>query len=163
MLHYVSGDILLSRAQALAHGIAPNDNFGQGLALSLREQWPAMYKDFRHYCHTRHPEPGELWAWAGADGRMILSLFTQESAYGQGEKPGRATTGHVNHALKGLARFLTEESIDSVALPRLATGVGGLQWDEVKPLIENHLGSLDLKVYVYETFHPGQGAEEPGV
>ena len=49
MLKEVTGDILLSTAGAIAHGIAPHDNFKQGLALSLREQWPGMYKDFRHY------------------------------------------------------------------------------------------------------------------
>ncbi|MFO1427950.1 MAG: hypothetical protein U1F11_13460 [Steroidobacteraceae bacterium] len=50
MIHEVTGDILLTKAQTIAHGISPNDHFSQGLALSLRERWPAMHKDFRHYC-----------------------------------------------------------------------------------------------------------------
>jgi len=61
MLKEVTGDILLTKAVAVAHGVAPNDNFASGLALSLREHWPAMYKDFRHYCQTVTPKPGELW------------------------------------------------------------------------------------------------------
>lgn len=40
MIYEVSGDILLSEARAIAHGVAPNDNFATGLALSLREHWP---------------------------------------------------------------------------------------------------------------------------
>ena len=44
MIYEVSGDILLSEARAIAHGVAPNDNFATGLALSLREHWPALYK-----------------------------------------------------------------------------------------------------------------------
>ncbi len=48
MIYEVSGDILLSEARAIAHGVAPNDNFANRLpALSLREHWPALYKDFR--------------------------------------------------------------------------------------------------------------------
>ena len=47
MIYEVSGDILLSDARAIAHGVAPNDNFTTGLAFSLREHWPALYKDFR--------------------------------------------------------------------------------------------------------------------
>ena len=62
MLKEVSGDILLSTAGAIAHGIAPHDHFKQGLALSLREQWPGMYKDFRHYCQTYTPKPGGAWS-----------------------------------------------------------------------------------------------------
>ena len=55
MLKEVAGDILLTKADALAHGVAPNDNFANGLALALRERWPAMYKDFRHYSQTFTP------------------------------------------------------------------------------------------------------------
>ena len=42
MIHEVSGDILLTKAQAIAHGVSPNDHFDQGLALALREKWPTM-------------------------------------------------------------------------------------------------------------------------
>lgn len=48
-----------------------------------------------------------------------------------------------------------------MALPRLATGVGGLDWDQVKPLIQSQLGDLDIPVYDYVTFHAGQKANEP--
>jgi hypothetical protein len=41
MLHFESGDILISNAGANGHGVAPGDHFNQGLALSLRERWPA--------------------------------------------------------------------------------------------------------------------------
>ncbi len=58
MIQEVSGDILLSSAQAIAHGVAPNDHFDSGLALALREKWPAMAKDFRHFAHQSHPKPG---------------------------------------------------------------------------------------------------------
>ncbi len=49
----------------------------------------------------------------------------------------------------------------SVALPRLATGVGGLSWDEIKPLIEKHLGDLDIPVIVYGVYRRGVAATEP--
>jgi hypothetical protein len=42
----------------------------------------------------------------------------------------------------------------------LATGVGGLDWKDVKPLVEKHLGHLSIPVYVYGTYHPGVQAEE---
>ena len=66
MIIEVTGDILLSSAHAIAHGVAPNDPVHSGLALSLREKWPSMYKDFRHYGQTTHPHQGTIWAWAGA-------------------------------------------------------------------------------------------------
>jgi len=161
MLHFVSGDILLSQARALAHGVAPDDHFGTSLALQLREQWPAMAKDFRHYCHSHHPKPGELWEWPTANGVRIVNLLTQEPAPSHSQKPGKATLSHVGHALHALRRLVEKEKIESLALPRLASGVGGLDWKDVKALIEKHLGDLNIPVYVYEHYQAGQKANEP--
>lgn len=160
MIREVEGDILLSKAQVMAHGVAPNDHFDSGLALSLRERWPAMVKDFRHYCQTSHPKAGEIWSWSGADGKSIVNLMTQAAAYGHGEKPGKATAESVNHSLKALAKYVLAEGVKSLALPRLATGVGGLDWAVVKPLIAKHLGELAIPVYVYGVFHKGVAAKE---
>lgn len=166
-IHEVEGDILLSGAEAIAHGVAPGDHFDSGLALALRERWPSLAKDFRHYGRIDHPKAGTLWAWSGVaeDGApvRILNLLTQEAAENAIGRPGKATTENVGHALKALARFVEEEGITSLALPRLATGVGGLEWAEVKPLIERHLGALDIPVYVYVVYHKGQKAREPGL
>lgn len=161
MLHEVSGDILLTNAQVIAHGVAPNDPFNQGLAMQLREQWPALYKDFRHYCQTQHPKAGELWSWMGASGKRIVNLFTQDAAYEHGSRPGKASTHNVGHALRELHKVAAAEHFTSIALPRLATGVGGLDWNEVKPLVEQHLGSLGIPIVIYTTYHAGQKANEP--
>jgi len=164
MIREMQGDLLESRAAAIVHGVAPNDPFAQGLAHSLRERWPALYKDFRHYCQTTHPKPGELWAWMGAGGVRVVSLFTQEGAEGHhGGRPGRASLTHVSHALKALHKLAEQEKFASLALPRLATGVGGLVWEDVRPLIDQHLGSLGVPVYVYSKYVPGVAAQEmPG-
>ena len=161
MLHEVSGDILMSGAQLIAHGVAPNDHFTNGLALALRERWPAMYKDFRHYCHQAHPRPGELWAWGGPGGVRIVNLLTQDGAHDRGARPGRASTENVNQCLRHLRKLVEEENVQSLALPRLATGVGGLDWSDVEPLIRNHLALVDAEVFVYSRYEPGVKASEP--
>jgi O-acetyl-ADP-ribose deacetylase (regulator of RNase III) len=161
VIHELSGDILFSGAKAIAQGVAPNDDFHQGLALQLRERMPAMYKDFRHFCQTKHPKSGGVWSWMSADGRYIVNLFTREAAYGVGSKPGHAKLSHVNHSLHALRVFLKKEKMASVALPRLACGMTGLDWNEVKPLIEKQLGDLGILVYVYVTYQKGVKATEP--
>jgi len=155
----VSGDILLSDAQAIAHGVAPHDHFNQGLALALRERHPAMAKDFRHYCHQENPSAGHAWLWAGPE-RVIINLMTQDPAPDNHAHPGKATAHNVTHALKELRRIIEEQGITSVALPRLATGVGGLEWADVEPLIESHLGDLRIPVIVYVTYEQGVKAAE---
>ena len=161
MLYQVAGDILLTRAAAIAHGVGPHDNFGQGLALSLREKWPELYQDFRHHCKTQNPDAGGLWNWVGADGSQIVNLLTQDAPKAVGGHPGRASVKHVGHALRHLHRLIDKENIKSIALPRLATGVGGLDWSVVEPLVEQHLGQLQIPVIIYTTFIKGQAANEP--
>ncbi|MCA8999573.1 MAG: Appr-1-p processing protein [Planctomycetaceae bacterium] len=163
MIHEVTGDLLLTKAEAIAHGIAPNDHFDSGLALALRERYPSMAKDFRHYAHQVHPKPGELWEWAGVGGIRIFNLLTQEGDHGHGSKPGRATIANVNHCLKRLRHQLERSSVQSLAIPKLATGHGGLDWNEVKLAIDQYLGDLQIPVFVYGTYQQGRQAKEPGV
>ena len=160
MLYQVKGDILKTRAQAIAHGVAPNDPMNKGLALSLHNLYPAMHKDFHHWGHQNHPKPGEAWLWAGANDVRIINLLTQEGGYEHGKKPGKATISNVNHALRALVKIIDKENISSLALPRIATGIGGLNWDDVWPLIEERLGSLAIPIYVYTEFHAGMRADE---
>jgi len=86
--------------------------------------------------------------------------MTQEPAPDNKAHPGKATAHNINHALKELRGLIAKEDISSIALPRLATGVGGLEWSEVEPLIENHLGDLEIPVIVYETYEKNKKAVE---
>lgn len=161
MIYELAGDILLSRAKAIVQGVAPNDDFQHGLALQLRERMPALYKEFRHYCQTKHPKSGTLHSWTSPDGRQLISLFTRDAAYDTGSKPGHASLSHVNHALHALRILAEKENLPSLALPRLACGITGLDWNEVKPLLEHHLGDLKIPVYVYSNYQKGVKANEP--
>jgi O-acetyl-ADP-ribose deacetylase (regulator of RNase III) len=160
MIKEVTGDILLTKAEVTAHGIAPMDDFKSGLAFSIKEHWPSLYKDFRHYCKTKNPGPGEIWTWGGAEHVRIVNLMTQEPSVGHNDHPGKAQTKYVSAALRELRKEIEKEGFKSVALPRLATGVGGLDWNEVKPLIQEHLGDLNIPVYVYTEYHKGMQADE---
>ena len=165
MIKEVTGDILLSKADLIAHGISAHDPFDSGLALALRERWPALVKDYRHDTHSRGISAGEMWAWVGVQesggARRIANLVTQNTI-GQGPtaKPGKASIENVRAALQSLAKFIGQEQITSLALPRLATGVGGLDWEDVKPLIAQYLGELNIPVVVYTTYQKGVAADE---
>lgn len=160
MIKEVTGDILLTKAQAIAHGVAPMDHFDRGLALSLREDYPSMAKDFRHFCKLQHPKPGEAWIWSGVGGVRIINLMTQEAATGYNGHPGEATLANVNHALKALVKIVKKEKIKSLAIPKLATGYGKLEWEDVKPLIYDRLKDLGIPVYIYTLYKKGEKAGE---
>ena len=165
MIREVEGDILASRAQVIAHGIATHEPFDTGLALALRERFPSLVKDYRHALHAKAPEAGGIWVWSGVDAdgstRRIVNLLTQ-GMQGQGKaaRPVKARLEDVNRALRALAKYLQDEGITSVALPRLATGVGALDWADVKPLVVQHLGGAGVTVLLYEVYRKGVQADE---
>jgi O-acetyl-ADP-ribose deacetylase (regulator of RNase III) len=159
MIQEVEGDLLASRCRAIAHGVAPDEHFDTGLALQLREAWPALAKDYRHWMHTHHAEPGRLWTWTTPDGRRIVNLITH-GAVTHTSHSGRAQLDFVNQALRALRAEITREEMPSLALPRFATGSGGLPWPEVKALIDHHLGDLQIPIYVYATYKKGVTAAE---
>lgn len=63
--------------------------------------------------------------------------------------------------MKELAKIIKKEDFKSIALPKLATGVGGLKWDDVLPVINSVLGDLDISIYLYTDYHAGMQAKEP--
>jgi O-acetyl-ADP-ribose deacetylase (regulator of RNase III) len=122
-----------------------------------------MHKDFHHWCHQQHPKLGSAWIWSGGEGARIVNLITQEGGYEHGSQPGKASISSVNHSLRALKKMIVKERIASVALPRLATGVGGLNWAEVEPLINVQLADVDADIYIYSQYIPGKKATEPGL
>ncbi len=160
MIKKVQGDILQSGADAIAHGVAPMDHFDSGLAASIRQDHPSLYKDFRHYCQTYHPKTGEIWLWQGVNNTKIFNLLTQEEAQSNSGHPGRASLSNVRHCLRHLAHAVEEHQLTSLAIPRIATGVGGLDWDDVEPLIMEHFKDSKIPIYVYDKYIKGQKADE---
>jgi O-acetyl-ADP-ribose deacetylase (regulator of RNase III) len=62
--------------------------------------------------------------------------------------------------LQALAKLTAAKKFTSIALPRLATGVGRLDWNDVRPPIAQHLDPLGIPVIVYTTYHAKQTANE---
>jgi O-acetyl-ADP-ribose deacetylase (regulator of RNase III) len=120
-----------------------------------------MVKDFRHYCFTHNPKPGEIWTWGGVGGIQIVNLMEQEPAsLSKGGHPGKASLSNLERAFKAIIKFLKQEKVVSIAIPKLATDVGGLDWKDVKDSITKHIGDLDIPVYIYSTFTKGKKASE---
>ncbi len=56
----------------------------------------------------------------------------------------------IKSGLKDLRNQILHYNITSIALPPLGCGNGGLNWDDVRPEIENALQDLPVDIVVYE-------------
>ena len=97
---------------------------------------------------------------AGVDHTRIVNLMKQKLAAGNNSHPGKARTKYVNHALRELRKEIEKENFKPVALPKLTTGLDGLDWNEVKTLITEHLGDLNIPVIVFTEYKKDQQVAE---
>jgi hypothetical protein len=56
----------------------------------------------------------------------------------------------VTEGLQDLRRFLLDNNVQSIAIPPLGAGNGGLDWPKVREQIERVLGDLNIEITVYE-------------
>ena len=56
----------------------------------------------------------------------------------------------VEAGLKAIRERYRAWGITSIAMPALGCGLGGLEWSQVRPLIETHLADLPIGIEVYE-------------
>lgn len=146
-VRYVTGDLFLSRAQTLAHGVNCAGRMGRGVAVEFRRRFPGMYEEYRRRCRSGALRPGGVYLESGTT-PWVLNLATQADL-------GGAEIGSVESCLHWVAREHATQGITSLAMPRIAAGLGGLTWESVRPLIDEVLGPLDLPVLVFESFVPG--------
>lgn len=151
MIHYVSGDLFLSAAQTLAHGVNCQGVMGAGIARTFKNRDRDMYTEYRLLCKRGELRPGGLMLWR-RDEPWILNLATQDEVR-------RADVIYVNKALAVLARHIDDLGITSVAMPLVGAGLGGLPEGLVKEALERHLGGAAIPIFVYDVFEP----ELPGI
>lgn len=153
MIKEVYGNIIWSKSDAIVQGIAQNEDFSEGLASSVKEEWPAIEEDFKQCCCNHGLKQGDVWEWENASGVNVMNLVT----HGDSKK---ASLGSLDDSLSCLASLVKKRGLKSLAIPKVGTDVGNLDWREVKPLIEKHLGELEIPVYLYSIFHKNIAAVE---
>lgn len=151
-IHYVTGDLFLSRVQTLAHGVNCRGRMGAGIAREFRRRFPEMFNEYRRLCHNGRLRPGEVHLWKD-EPKWVLNLATQDVIE-------QAQLSFVRGALIRVAENYNSMGITSVAVPRIASGLGGIEWAIVREEIEELWGSLPIPIFVYEVYREGITADE---
>ena len=152
-IEYVSGDLFANTygAKAFAHECNCIGSMGAGIAKGFRERYPQMYEQYRALCKAdpREFNLGDVWLWKSADQPWVFNLGTQEKIW-----HARATYEAIETALSRMRVMAVEEDVDSIAIPRIGVGYGGLSWKKVKVIIERVFANWPGRLIVFETFVP---------
>ena len=148
MLNFTTGNLLEARAQALVNTVNTVGVMGKGIALMFKERFGDNYQQYAAACKAKQVRTGAMFITEPAelDGpRWIVNFPTKQ----HWRSPSQLEW--VIDGLQDLRRFLVENKVQSVAIPPLGAGNGGLDWELVKPEIERALGDLSgVEITVFE-------------
>jgi O-acetyl-ADP-ribose deacetylase (regulator of RNase III) len=146
MLLYHRTSIFESNAQTVVNTVNCVGVMGKGVAAEFRRRYPDMFEQYRALCDRGALEPGKLWLWKGAD-QWVLNFPTKI----HWRNPSRLEW--IEAGLQKFAAEFERRGITDVSFPRLGCGNGNLDWNDVRPMMEQYLAPLPINIYVHDFEH----------
>lgn len=155
MIKITHGNLLKAPAEALVNTVNTVGVMGKGIALQFKNSYPQMYEAYADACKAGRVQLGRVHVFdlgGLADGpRWIINFPTK------GHWRAASRLQDVAAGLQDLVETVRTLGIQSIAVPPLGCGYGGLQWGLVRPLIEQAFAQLpEVQVLLY----PPEGAPE---
>jgi O-acetyl-ADP-ribose deacetylase (regulator of RNase III) len=149
MITFAQGNLLQAEVEALVNTVNTVGVMGKGIALIFKEAFPDNFKAYKRACDRGEIKTGRIFATERRDviggPKWIINFPTKQ----HWRSPSRLEW--IDEGLADLRHFIEEHGVHSVALPPLGSGNGGLDWHEVRPLIQRRLEPLrDVSIIVYE-------------
>ena len=148
MIEYKNGDILAENVEALVNTVNCVGIMGRGIALQFKNTFPDNFRAYVTACKHHEVQPGRMFVFDAdrlMNPRYIINFPTKR------HWKGKSRIEDIELGLADLAKEIRSRNIKSIAVPPLGSGLGGLDWSEVRPRIEAALNKIDgLKVVLFE-------------
>jgi len=152
MIEYKTGDILAEKADALVNTVNCVGVMGRGIALQFKRRFPGNFRAYAVRCKRKEIQPGGMFVFETGEmisPRYIINFPTKR------HWRGKSRIEDIEYGLAELTKEIQARGIRSIAIPALGSGLGGLDWAEVRVRMQAALGGLDdVQVVIFE---PGGG------
>ena len=148
MIIYKKGNILESEADALVNTVNTQGVMGKGIALQFKNTFPSNYKVYQDICRNGNFQIGDLLIVEEnglISGKKTIINFPTKTSW---RKPSEYS--YIEKGLEKLVQVIEEKKFNSIAIPPLGSGNGGLNWEIVKKMIEDKMSYLPIDVFIYE-------------
>ena len=148
MIDLVKGNLLEADAEALVNTVNCVGIMGKGVALQFKQAYPDNFESYAKACKDGEVEPGRMFVFE--TGRMVNPRFIINFP---SKRHWRAESRieDIELGLTALVNEVRRLGIQSVAVPPLGCGSGGLDWEDVRPRIEAAFAAVpNVKVRLYE-------------
>jgi O-acetyl-ADP-ribose deacetylase (regulator of RNase III) len=147
MIRFTRGNLLDASVDAVVNTVNEVGVMGKGIALMFRERFPANTAAYTAASKAKEVRVGRMFVTVTGElfPKWIINFPTKK----HWRNPSKLEW--IETGLEDLRRVIQENNIRSVALPPLGCGNGGLDWSDVRPMIEAFLSELsNVDVVVYE-------------
>jgi O-acetyl-ADP-ribose deacetylase (regulator of RNase III) len=141
-----TGNLLDADVDALVNTVNTVGVMGKGIALQFKTAFPTNFKAYERACKDHQVRLGKMFVFDAGQllkPRWIINFPTK------GHWRSNSKLVDVACGLDDLRRVIDELGIGSIAVPPLGCGNGGLDWGDVRPLIEGKLADLNTEVLVF--------------
>lgn len=148
MMRFTEGNLFDAPVEAIVNTVNTVGVMGKGIALMFKERFPDNYDAYAAACKRGEVQAGTMFVTRSPEltGPRWIINFPTKKHWRQQSKLEWIAEG-----LQDLRKVIQEKHIRSVAIPPLGSGNGGLNWAEVRALIETALTDLaDTEVVIYE-------------
>ncbi|MGA2742291.1 MAG: macro domain-containing protein [Bryobacteraceae bacterium] len=152
MIELTQGDILLADTEALVNTVNCVGVMGRGIALQFRKAYPANFKVYEAACKRHQLLPGKMLVFETGhlEGPGYIVNFPTKRHW-----KGKSRIEDIDAGLPSLVKEIRQRGIRSVAVPPLGCGLGGLDWEEVRPRIVRAFEVLpEVRVQLFEPSGP---------
>jgi O-acetyl-ADP-ribose deacetylase (regulator of RNase III) len=148
MIELTQGDILKAETEALVNTVNCVGIMGRGIALQFRKAFPANFKAYEAACKANQVQPGKMFVYdlnRLYNPRFIINFPTKQ------HWKSKSRIKDIELGLVELVDIVQQQQIRSIAIPPLGCGLGGLNWEDVKPLIIKAFRSVpEVAILLFE-------------
>jgi O-acetyl-ADP-ribose deacetylase (regulator of RNase III) len=147
MIRSAKGDLLSADVEALVNTVNTVGVMGKGIALQFKQAFPNNFAAYKAACKHGGVKLGKMFVYSTETHcpRFIINFPTKQ------HWKGKSKISDIASGLEDLVELVKREKIRSIALPPLGCGHGGLNWDQVRPLIEEAFARVpEVEVELFE-------------
>lgn len=147
MITYKIGNIFNEDVEAIVNTVNCVGIMGKGLALQFKNKYYNNFKLYANACRRNEVVTGKVLVY------KIEPLFNPKYIINFPTKQhwrDKSKIEYIETGLDDLVQTIHNLSIKSIAIPPLGCGLGGLNWNVIKQLIEEKLSGLNCNIIVLE-------------
>lgn len=148
MISHTSGNIIEADAEALVNTVNCEGFMGKGIALQFKRAFPDNFRAYERACRAGEVRIGKMMVFPTgrlANPKYIINFPTKR------RWRELSQIEYIETGLRDLTAETRRLGIKSIAIPPLGSGLGGLDWQRVRPRIEGAFAALpEVRVTLFD-------------